>query len=232
MIFIKRLSSLFITSTLFFNVLNAQMTPSAMPPLQQKKASPATSAPRNVDSMINQKLRETPTLAPARSTYLHPGILIFKNGAWEGSDHLLNLPTSIGVYVTVTKPNTETLDSLTDTRVGEAVEKLFKNASINPTSLVATGQPALPAFEIEVLIYPIGKGFVAALDGRLFESVTLPRMNQLGVDLAFQAITWEKKSLIVGPIETINEQVLKAATDIAAAFIERYIGYQPLKSTP
>lgn len=216
------------TGQLLFCSLNAQINSTALPPLNsQKPINKIAPATKKESSFKPTEKPKPPVLVPGQAGYLHPGILIFKNGAWEGSDHLLNLTNNIGVYVVINKPE-EFAEAISADRVRESIEKAFKDTSINPLSLVAVGQPPLPAFEIEILIYPVGKGFVAGLDGRLFESVTIPRMNTLGVDLAFQAITWEKKSLIVGPLETLNEQIIKAATDITNSFIERFKGYKPL----
>jgi hypothetical protein len=216
--------------------LDAQINTNALPPLkskttpnQQTQQQQGSTPSKTALPPKPRELPKPPPLIQAQATYLHPGILILRNGAWEGSDHLLNLTNNIGVYVNINKP-ADTIESISNAKIKEAVEKIFRESSINPTSLVVSGQPPLPAFQIEILVYPVGKGFVAALDGRLFESVTLPRMNTLGVDLAFQAVTWEKKSLIVGPIETINEQLLKSSAEITAAFVERFKGYQPLRT--
>ena len=193
---------------------------------------PAPVDPKNDPALRHSKTDVVPVpLVSAQASYLHPGILIFKNGNWEGSDHLLNLPNNIGVYVNINKPD-DLLSNISTAKIKEVVTKLFTDVAIVPNSVVLANQPPLPAFELQILVYPVGKGFAAGLEGRLFEAVTLPRLNTLGADLSFQAITWERKSLIVGPVDTINEQLVKSASEITAAFIERVKGVRPLQPQP
>jgi hypothetical protein len=168
-----------------------------------------------------------PPQVPQHAEYLHPGILVYLNGRWEGSDHLLNLPNSIGVYVTIVKPEEEALN-ITAEQLQKEVEMIFGQANLKPLTLAAQGRPPLPAFEIEIFLYPIEKGYAACCDGRLFESVTLDRFK-MDPNMAFQAITWEKQTLIVGPKATFAEQLLQNVQGIAVAFIDRYLTYERLK---
>lgn len=171
--------------------------------------------------------RPSPQLVAEVASYLHPGVLFFQNGAWEGGDHLFNLTNNIGVYVTIVKPEGDTLP-LTEEQLKKIVEEHFKAVNINPMTLAAPGEPPLPAFQIQILAYPIEKGYVVACEGRLFESVSLKRVI-LDRGLAFQAITWEKKSLQVGPTDKIAEQINGCVTDIAQSFAERYDAYEKRK---
>jgi hypothetical protein len=191
----------------------------AKPPAgqQQQQKKPEIIVPRIVP----------PPPVPAIATYLHPGIIVFRDGHWQGSDHLLNLTKDIGVYVHVIKPDDVNL-GVTDAQIKKVVEDVFKTVNINPQTMASPGQASLPAFEIEILAYPIEKGFAIAIDGKLFESVELERF-QLDQNMAFQAITWEKKTLQVGPTFNITEQVLKSVQDIAGAFAERYKAYEDIK---
>ena len=221
--------ALILAVELTFSSLQAQIRTSpqiqTLPPLTK----PTQNAPQKTTPTRALPPRPKPIpLFPQQSHYLHPGILLYTNGIWEGNDHLLNIGDNIGVYVTVNKLQNEALNNFSDSQIRQAVDKLFRDAGINPSSMVAAGQPPLPAFEIEILIYPIAKGYVAALEGRLFESVTIPRFI-MGNGMAFQAITWDKKSLIVGPIETLNDQLLLAVSEITHTFIERYKAYVVIK---
>jgi hypothetical protein len=172
-------------------------------------------------------IKATPQVTQ-QAEYLHPGILVFLNGKWEGSDHLLNLSHNIGVYVTVVKPEAETLD-ITQEKLQKKVEGLFTQGGIKPVIVTTQGQPPLPAFEIEIFVYPIEKGYAACCSGRLFESVTLDRFK-MDPGMAFQAITWEKQALIVGPKSTFSDQLNQIVESIASSFIERYQAYEKLKS--
>ncbi len=171
--------------------------------------------------------RPSPQLVAEVASYLHPGVLFFQNGAWEGGDHLLNLTNNIGVYVTIVKPEGDPFP-LTEEQLKKIVDDQFKAVKINPVTLAVQGEPPLPAFQIQILAYPIEKGYVVACEGRLFESVTLKRVI-LDAGLAFQAITWEKKSLQVGPTDKIGEQIIGCVGDIAQSFAERFDAYEKRK---
>lgn len=161
-----------------------------------------------------------PVLVPTEATYFHPGILALLNGKWEGSDHLLNISSHIGIGVTILKPEDDRLP-LKEEEVRAKIEALFKKSGIDPTTLVESGKAPLPVFQIEILAYPIEKGYVAFCQGRLFESVILQRF-QLDPDTTFQAITWEKQTLQVGPSKQTVDQILQSVEEITASFIERY----------
>jgi hypothetical protein len=170
-----------------------------------------------------------PTPLPQQATYLRPGILIEKGGRWEGGDHLLNLPAHIGVYVTIVKPKTEVL-TLSEEQIKKEVEALFQEASIQPITLALPGKPPLPAFQVEILLYPIEKGYTACCVGRLFESITLERFKP-APRMTFQAITWEQQALIVGPASQFDQQVIKQVKEIVHAFTERFQTYQRIKNS-
>jgi hypothetical protein len=192
------------------------MTPLEKP--QQKSTPPITPLPPPV---------KLPPLVPQHAEYLHPGILVYLNGKWEGSDHLLNLPNNIGVYVTIVKPEGDTLD-ISQLQLQKEVEAIFEQANIRPLTLAYEGRPPLPAFEIEIFLYPIEKGYAASCEGRLFESVSLDRFK-MDPNMAFQAITWEKQALIVGPKTGFAAQLTKTIQEIAGAFIERFQAYERMK---
>ncbi len=172
-------------------------------------------------------LTNAPPLVEKNAEYFHPGILVLRKGVWEGSDHLYNLTNNIGVYVSIIKPEELTLDFNSDS-IKKLIEEIFAKVDINPVSKVAASQPALPSFEVEILIYPIERGFVASISGNLFESVTLERVK-LDEDMTFQAITWAKQTLIVGPKNKFNDQLINAVTDIATSFADRFETYEKLR---
>lgn len=195
-----------------------------MKPLEvpQKKSTTPSSSQTSLPPIL-----KPPPLVPQHADYLHPGILVYLNGKWEGSDHLLNIASNIGVYVTIVKPEEEILN-VTQEQLQKEVVKIFDRANIKPLTLAAQGKPPLPAFEIEIFLYPIEKGYAACCDGRLFESVT-PDRFKMASNMAFQAITWEKQSLIVGPKSTFGEQLSKNVQEIAEAFVERFQAYERIK---
>ncbi len=168
-----------------------------------------------------------PTLVEKQADYFHPGILVLRKGVWEGSDHLYNLTKNIGVYVSIIKPEELTLNFTSDD-IKKGIQEIFQKVDINPMSKVPSNQPALPSFEVEILIYPIERGFVASVSGNLFEPVTLDRVK-LDEDMVFQAITWAKQTLIVGPKSKFNDQLINAVSDIANSFADRFETYEKLR---
>ncbi len=165
---------------------------------------------------------------PATLNYFHPGVLIFQEGKWEGNDHLLNVANNIGVYASLIKP--EGLNfPIEEEAIKSQVVSIFQKVNISPVTLAAQDQPPLPAFQIEVLVYPIEKGYVASIQGRLFESVVLSRFV-LDPGMAFQAVTWEKKNLIVAPKDKIVNYLQDSIADVANSFTERYEAFQKMKN--
>ncbi len=209
----------------------AKMTSTTQPSssIQEKKylEKPESKAHSTTPPKTSAPLIKATPQVVQHATYLHPGILVFLNGQWEGSDHLLNISNNIGVYVTIVKPESEALD-VTNEQLQKEVEAIFQQGNIKPVIMTAQGRPPLPAFELEVFVYPIEKGYAACCDGRLFESVTLDRFK-MDPNMAFQAITWEKQTLIVGPKSTFADQLKQNIQAIAAAFVERYQAYEKLK---
>lgn len=211
------------------SVTPAQMSSSAKTSSQLEgpkfleKSQPGVTTPKSV---LPAPVKPTPEI-PQHAEYLHPGILVNLNGKWEGSDHLLNLSSNIGVYVHIIKPEEEALD-VSEKALQQEVESMFGNANIKPLTMAAIGKPPLPAFEIEIFVYPIERGYAAFLDGRLFESVILERFK-MDPNMAFQAITWEKQTLIVSPKDKFAEQLTRTVQEISEAFVVRFQAYEQLK---
>lgn len=170
---------------------------------------------------------QLPSLIPQEAEYLHPGILVYLNGKWEGSDHLLNLTNNIGINISIIKPEGEILEISKD-QIRKEIEEIFTRSNIRPQTLAPEGRPPLPTFEMEIFVYPIERGYVAFCEGRLFESVILDRFK-MDSNMAFQAITWEKQHLIVAPKNQFVEKLRKTIQDIASSFVERFQVYEKLK---
>lgn len=167
------------------------------------------------------------TPVPRKADYFHPGIIVDRDGVWEGSDQLLNLTNNIGVYVSILKPEEATL-AISEAQIQKHIEAIFQQAKIKSVTMAPLENPPLPFFELEILLYPVDRGYVACLGGRLFESVTLSRFK-LDPEMAFQAVTWEKQTLIVGPKTKFLDQLTAAITEISGAFAERFETFEKLK---
>jgi len=186
------------------------------------KEAPARSSPTLPAPVMPSKA--TPQKA---ASYLHPGILVYINGKWEGSDHLLNLSRNIGVDISIVKPENENIN-ITEEQIKKEVGAIFEGANIKPQIMTTQGKPPLPVFQIEIFIYPIERGYVACIEGRLFESVVLDRFK-LDPNMAFQAITWEKQQLIISPNSQFADHVIKTTKEIAETFADRFEAYEKIK---
>lgn len=223
------IASLFLTVEAFGQLPQSKMGSSlksssqieGIKPLEPKK-EPTTPKRESLPAPV-----KPPPMIPQRADYLHPGILVFLNGRWEGSDHLFNISSHIGVYVSIIKPQNEDLD-ITEHQIQQEIEKLFSQVHIQPQTLTLMGRPPLPAFEVEIFVYPIEKGYTAFCQGRLFESVILERFK-MDPNMAFQAITWEKQQLIISPKFQFAEQLLNTVREITTTFTERYQVYERMK---
>ncbi len=169
-------------------------------------------------------------LMPEKASYFHPGALILRGRQWDGGDHLFNLTNNIGIYVEIIRPPHDTL-YLNEEAIRNGVESIFSRGGITPVTLVQSGTPPLPFFHIQILLHPITNGYAICCEGRLFESVLLRRVV-FDPGVAFQAITWEKTSLLVEPLKTTVETLERSVTDITEAFIERFHSYEHRQREP
>jgi hypothetical protein len=193
-----------------------------IPTFPEKKSKDQTAKDKNTqEEGFKAPLPAEKKISPAtESIYLYPGALIYQNGRWEGGDYLVNLGDQIGVFVNILKPENAKIN-FNEEDIKKRVIAAFTKANLNPTPPSQANKPPLPDLQIELLIYPITKGLAAYCSGRLFESVTLERFS-MPENVFFQAITWEKKNLLVSPTNLFNEQVFKSVDEITQAFIERY----------
>ena len=153
----------------------------------------------------------------------HPGVVFQKSGQWLGDEHLYNLSNNLEVFVEVEK--TTGLDVSIDK---EKIKNIISLAFKKTLTTNYKDNPPLPFFDVTVLIAPIDKGFAVYCSGRLFEEVKLERV-EFRKNEHFQAITWEKQSLLVIPKDKLMEEILVAVKDIADAFVERYRYFEEIK---
>lgn len=231
---------LFGLSLMFFSMAYAQTTGGLSTPLPTSVSSPSSSIPAMTTTPLKQPAspapppatqpyvkRAPPAITQQSATYFHPGILVFRDGQWQGADHLLNLPTQVGVYVELVKPPTLKLD-ISAEEIQARVSSFFAQNRLSPVSLVQVGAPPLPMFQIKIFIYQFEKGAAAFCEVRLFESVNLNRF-QLGTGMAFQAITWQRQSLVVAPSTRILEEINKRLSEMIQDFVTVYQTYEQRK---
>lgn len=189
-------------------------------PLKQQPIRPNRSPSRDIPP---PSLQQPATVARSLS-YFYPGVIVFKDGAWQGTEHLLNVGRQIGVYVEIFLPEG---DRLTVNQAGlqKIVEDIFIAAGISTQVLVPSNKPPLPAFEVRIFLYPVENGYAACCEGRLFESVILNRFY-LDPNMAFQAITWQRGSLLVASRLEISKSLENRVAEIATSFVEVFRAYE------
>ncbi|MGA8165630.1 MAG: hypothetical protein WB791_11550 [Waddliaceae bacterium] len=165
--------------------------------------------------------------------YPNPGLVVFRNGRWIGSDYLYNLSDHIPVIVEIVKPQAATVP-FTEAMVQEHVADIFRKANIEPSTGGREGefngrQPTLPFFHLLIMIYPFENGYVALCEGSLFEKVTLDRVH-LAPEATLQAITWEMQTLILSPEKELLDQLKQSLDRIAKEFADRFRFYAGVKS--
>lgn len=158
------------------------------------------------------------TLFAAPQVYTRPGIVTLQGGSWEGSDHLLNLKGPVNVVVEILKPQNVEVPLSAD-EIESRITTEFKKVDLTSGNY-AVETPGIPFFNILIVAYPVEKGYVASVDARLIEVIE-PFRVRIDPSTFFQAVTWEKKSLLVAPTEEFSKTVDKTIDDLVKTFIER-----------
>lgn len=157
--------------------------------------------------------------------YTHPGIVVNQGGRWVGSDHLLNLSRNVRIVSEILKPADTTLP-FNEGAIDKKLQDSFVKHGFDPSGVSGS---AAPFFNLLIVVYPIEQGYVALVDGRLMEAID-PKRVKLDPDTQFQAITWEKKTLLVAPKDEFESTIEKSIEDITNTFFERYDYFDRLKS--
>lgn len=206
------------------NQPGANISPlSPIPPLQAPQKPEKMSEPLKIVKHPEKKMVKTD------ATYFHPGILILKDGKWDGGDYLYNLSDQLGVYVNILQPEGDS-SGLDQNVILKGIVDQFIKSGIKYGNVIKEGNPPLPFFQIQILVYPFGSGYAACCKGALFEEVGLKRVN-FEPGNVFQAITWQRESLIVTSSSTFYSQLDKSISETVNAFIERFQIYRELKSS-
>lgn len=157
---------------------------------------------------------------PGSAPYIYPGVMVEKNGIWNGYDNLLYVGNQFSIDVNVIGPEGY------DFPVAEEI--LYNRlssilGSVGITSQRAKGfqKPQLPMFSLVILTYPLEQGNTAYIGGRLIEEVTLKRLP-LDKEALYQAITWEQKNLIVSDKGKFIDTVVQTVDQIVKSFADRY----------
>ena len=167
------------------------------------------------------------TIAPP-TTYL-PGIATIKDKQWMVSDYLYNLPPNIGIKVEVIKPGGKYIP-LAAERAENRIAEIFQEAQINPP-LIYECQPPLPMFYVLVMVYPCDRRCVAFVTAQLYE-IAKPARIDIDLNGVWQAVTWERQTLVASSCEDFAHEVMAAIEDIVYAFTNRFNFYHPPLERP
>lgn len=204
-----------------FNQVSGGMIKSSSPPVKELPKPLPKEQPAPL-------LLPLPTVLTQQEVYTHPGIVVLKDGVWEGNDYLYNLTNQIGISVEINKPAAVTID-LSETNLKSIVEASFRKGSISPIARSIEDEPSLPFFHIQILIYPIENGYAVVCEARLFEAVSTKRAI-LERGSALQVITWEKQTLMVLPIDKAVSQVEKTVGNMSDGFVQLFQFYEAMKN--
>lgn len=220
--------------TLICLVVSAQIAQAAMPPpsqksppstfesIQQHSKPGPTGLPKPPPAPSSTVPPSPLTLAPT-TVFVEPGIAALQGSEWVGSEHLFNLPNTLGIVVDIYKANGMTLP-MTDDALREKIAEVFKKGRISERKPLVSDKTPLPFFQMMLIFQPIDKGYVVYYSGRLFEDAGMKRV-QLPNDISWQVITWEKQEMRIFPADQLQTQVDEAVLGIANAFVERFNSY-------
>ncbi|MBA3238929.1 MAG: hypothetical protein H0T62_11370 [Parachlamydiaceae bacterium] len=197
--------------------------PGYSPPAITAPIVPAYSLPMSVKGGLIAE-RPRPVGHFEEPTYLFPGLVRFSIDRWVGSDYLYDLPSNIGVVVELVVPQ-ELAGVFSTDRIRDEVNTIFSNIGITPLSEAIGEQPPLPFFHLVAFIVPVEGSYVLSLSGRLFENVTLPRIN-FQLSGTWQAITWEKQAIIVSSKNQLSDQLYGTAKEIAVLFAGKVLHFR------
>lgn len=159
--------------------------------------------------------------------YTQPGVVSYKAGRFIGNDNLFDLSPNVRVVVDIVKPKGVTVGLSGDTIRG-TVEAKFKKAGLKPAAPSKSAEAALPFMHINLIVVPISGGYAVSANARLFESISVPRVEQ-EAGAIWQGITWEKQTLIVAPEAELAGLVDSTLDGMLNNFLKRYAFYEKLK---
>lgn len=164
-------------------------------------------------------------VTPTGDYFNHPGVVASKGGEWIGGDNFTNISHEIALQVNIVKPDTLEVPFKRED-IQAKIAEIFSKSDITINTAATEFEPPLPFFNLLLLAYPITDGMVVAVQGRLFESVQLKRIN-LDKNTLFQAITWEQTNLIVAPEEEVEAYVKNGVENIINSFTGRVASAPP-----
>lgn len=158
--------------------------------------------------------------------YTHAGVVMLKDGAWEGSDNIYNITRNIAVNVELAVPDEATFPVRADT-LKARLRSTLQGAGINPQAEQIGMKPPLPLLNFVIIAQPINRGYAVYCAGNLLEEVD-PKRIRLN-EGTYQAITWDRQHLIVTSTEEANYHINKCMDDIVYSFIKMYRYFQSVR---
>lgn len=181
-----------------------------------------------IQNLLREKLHNKPPLmAPAEGDeYTHPGVVLFNDGEWQGSDNIYNISNNISIGVELIVPDEAAFPLRAET-IKNRLKSAFQSAGITPVAVMSGNKPPLPFFNVVILAQSINKGYAIYCAANLLEEVDVKRVRlEQGV---WQAITWDRQHLIITSNEEASFHVNKCIDDIAMAFVKLFRHYQSVR---
>lgn len=214
------ISALIFSSSLYAASQLPGSAPTSVPPVNQTTPQ-KSAAPKKPASGPQTKAPIKEVKEATGKLYPYPGVVSLYNNKWNGLDNLLNVSKTIPIQIDFVLPKGES-SGVSELNVLHAIANIFQKEGISTHTPYRGDKPPTPFFNVMILIYPLQGGYVASLQGRLFEEITVERIK-LDPEETFQAITWEQNDLITASKDQFEKVVLKSVEDIATNFTKRLL---------
>lgn len=122
-----------------------------------------------------------------------------------------------------------TAPTLDQALIEKNVLDLLRNGGFNAYPLTGSPTPPFPYYHVLIITMPMLEGRIAYVGCRLFEQVFLDRV-QLAEGVYWQAITWEKQTLVQSSKEEFADHIYKDVNQITIEFIQRFKHFEDLKN--
>lgn len=195
-------------------------------------AVPRPTAPQVAQAPVRPPL--TLQLAPVQTVLpperYYPGLATIKNGHWVVNDLFYGLPFNIGVKIDLLRPSDKFVP-LDVVALQNRVKGILGGAGIVTEAIVYPCAPPTPIFNVIIMAYPCDRKCVGFITAQLLEPAKPSRID-VDINGVWQAVTWERQSLVVSACETFEAEVGNNLARLASEFSRVFKFYHPPVETP